>query len=169
MNHRFSLNGDGKQVPLNPISPDGQESAPPDNPNFREEQIISALRGRFDDLKQLWQDAEEELRRFRLPHGAEYCYASDEEAHPYCCYFLGFVRYGKWWRICHGYCSTHEPPDRALPSERNWKPITECPFDLRLKMIDVFDNLRAQVIQEAEKAIPGLDQALTRFRRFLNG
>ena len=82
MTDRFSVNGDGKKrPPSNRISPvDGQRSAHLNNPEAeREQQIIEALKGRYDEIEALWTQAEEDLKRFRIPHAVVHFYASDDE------------------------------------------------------------------------------------------
>src|SRR5438093_487948 len=104
MNDRFSTNGDGKKpVPKNRISPtDGQTPAHADNPQDEcERQIIKALKNRYDKIEALWNEAEDDLKRFRVPHGVEYFYASDYDGGYPIHYALWWVRHGKAWRICH--------------------------------------------------------------------
>jgi hypothetical protein len=164
MNNRFSTNGDGEKSSPNDVSRsmDGQKPAHPDSPNHENEQhVIKALRGRYDEIEALWNEAEEDLKRFRIPQDVEHCYETENRCHPCIHYLLGFVRYGKGWRICHGEC------DDNYRDEPAWKPIIECPLDVRLKMISYFQNLRKKVIEAAEDAIPKLDKAISSFRKVL--
>jgi hypothetical protein len=163
MNDRFSLNGDGHARPhKNRISHTGsQEPAHPDDA------LPMALRRRYDEIETLWEEAEEDLKRFRIPHTVEYLYSTDDRGHPVYHFFLGFLKYGKQWRICHGFCQDHGFPAGDLPEERNWTPLIECPLDLRLRMMDEFENLHKKVIEVAEKLVPELDERISSFRRIL--
>lgn len=172
MNDRFSTNGDGKKpAPKNRISPvDGQRPAHPDNPETeREQQIIEALKGRYDQIEALWEQAEEDLKQFRVPHRVEHCYYSDyDHGYPFH-QSLWWTRYGKGWRIVHEARTAYSEIDEKHDDECEWKPITECPLDLRLAMIAEFGNLRKKVVEAAEKAVPTLDEAISSFRKTLKG
>jgi hypothetical protein len=168
MNDRFSMNGDGKKRPPRNrnSSRDGQSPAHPDD---REEQIIEALKRRYDEIEALWNKAEADLKRFRVPRGVEHCYDSDyEHGFPIHC-ALWWVRHGKGWRICHEVRTAYSEVDEKRPDECDWKPIIECPVDLRLRMIPEFEHLRRKVIEEAENAVPKLDEAISSFRKLLKG
>jgi hypothetical protein len=170
MNDRFSVNGDGKKPgPKNRISPvDGQKPAPPDNQQYEgEQQIIKSLKGRYDEIEALWNKAEEDLKRFRIPHGVQHCYFSDYESGWPEHHALWWMRYGKAWRIVHEIRTGYSEFDDKRQDECEWKPITECPLDLRLAMISEFENLRQKVIEAAEQAVPTLDEAISRFRTIL--
>jgi hypothetical protein len=169
--NRFSVNGDGKGRPPNDrISPTKGAAKParPDNPQAdREEQVIKSLRERYDQIEALWTEAEEDLKRFRVPHRVEHRYYSDYE-HGYPEHHgLWWTRYGKGWRIVHEVRTAYSEVDDKRPDECEWKPITECPLDLRLAMIAEFENLRKKVIDAAEKAVPALDDAIYSFRKIL--
>jgi len=170
MTDRFSMNGDGKKPSSkNRISPmDGQTPAHPDHPqDEREQEVIKALRGRYDEIEALWNRAEEDLKRFRIPHAVEHCYFSDgEQGYPER-HALWWMRYGKAWRIVHEIRTVYSAVDDKHPDECEWKPITECPLDQRLAMISEFENLRQKVIEAAEQAVPNLDEAISSFRKIL--
>jgi hypothetical protein len=172
MKDRFSTNGDGKsRTPKDRMSPvDGQTFAHPDNPqDEREQQIIKALKGRYDEIEALWKQAEEDLKRIRIPQPVEHCYFSEYEHSYPIHYSLWWMRYGKEWRICHGQVNAYSEVNEKHPDECEWKAITECPLNLRLRMISEFENLRRKVIEAAENAIPTLDEAISRFRKILKG
>jgi hypothetical protein len=169
--NRSSMNGDGKSRPPNDrISADAGSNKPvrPSNPdNQREQQIIDALKGRYDEIEALWKQAEEDLKRFRIPHAVEHFYLSDydhgwPEHHVLC-----WMRYGKAWRIVHETRTAYSEVVDNRPDECEWKPITECPLDLRLAMIAEFENLRRKVVEAAEQAVPTLDNAISSFHKIL--
>src|SRR5688572_19076487 len=100
--NQFSSNGDGKdRTPNNRISShlDGQRPAHPDNQH--EQLTIQALTDRYDQIEALWNEAEDDLKRFRVPYPIEYCYDTDSDHGPTVEYALCWMRYGKAWRICH--------------------------------------------------------------------
>jgi hypothetical protein len=170
MTERFSVNGDGKKrPPSNRISPvDGQRSVHPNNPEpEREKQIIEALKVRYDEIEALWTQAEEDLKRFRVPYGVDHCYDSDYDGGCPTHYVLWWVRHGKAWRICHEVRWAHSEIDEKHHDENDLKPITECPLDLRLRMISEFEHLRKKVVEAAENAVPTLDEAISNFRKVL--
>ena len=170
MTDRFSTNGDGKKRPPNNriSSVDGQPPSPPDNPKDKhEQQIIKALKGRYDQIEALWTEAEEHLKRFRIPHAVQHCYFRDYEHGWPEHHVLWWMRYGKAWRIVHETRTAYSEVDDKHPDECDWKPITECPLDLRLAMISEFENLRQKVIEAAEQAVPTLDEAISSFRTIL--
>jgi hypothetical protein len=171
----LSTNGDGKKRPPTnriPSCTDGQKPATASNPkDEREQQIIKALKGRYDEIEALWTKAEEDLKRFRIPHRVEHCYDSNYDCGGYPEHrALWWARYGKGWRIVHEVRIAYSEIDDGRPDEScEWKPITECPLDVRLSMISEFENLRRKVIEAAEKAVPTLDEAISSFHKILNG
>jgi hypothetical protein len=172
MTDSLPLNGDEKKRPqTNRISsPDKRRPPPTKNPESeREGRIIDALKKRYDEIEALWSQAEEDLKRFRVPSGVEHCYASDYEGSYPIHYVMWWVRHGKSWRICHEIRKAYSEFDDKQHDESDWKPIIECPLDLRLRMIPEFEHLRRKVIEEAENAVPQLDNAITSFRKILNG
>ena len=125
--------------------------------------------GRYDEIEALWKQAEEDLKRFRIPHAVQHCYFSDYD-HGYPEHHaLWWTRHGKAWRIVHEIRTAYSEVDDKHPDECEWKPITECPLDLRLAMIAEFKNLRQKVVEAAEQAVPTLDEAISSFRKILKG
>jgi hypothetical protein len=167
-----SQNGDGKsRAPINRIAEVAKKSATP--AEAHENEIIAAVAGRYDQIDALWLRAEEDLRRFRLhtvvctlpfesfsldPNDFEG--QGDKEHH-----CLGFLRYGKSWRICHGVYRDLPP---GYDEEPHWTPISDCSMEMRIKVIPVFQELRQKVIESVEQTVPKLDAALANFRRLLD-
>jgi hypothetical protein len=171
--HRFSVNGDGKdRAPTNRISSkDGQSPAQCNKlKDEREDRIIKALKERYDEIEALWNEAEEDLKRFRSPFAVEHCYDSDYDHGNPTHYSLWWTRYGKGWRIVFEERIAHSELGSGYPDEsREWKPVIECPLELRLHLIDKFPRLREKVIEAAESAVPGLEEAISSFRKILKG
>jgi hypothetical protein len=150
--------------------PDGQKPAHRKTPKeHHEQQVIDALKGRYDQIEALWNKAEEDLKRFRVPHAVEHRYASEHEGNYPIYYSLLWVKHGKAWRICHEQCNGYNEVGMAEFDEIDRKPITECPLDLRVSMISEFENLRRKVIEAAENTVPTLDEAISSFRKILKG
>jgi hypothetical protein len=163
MNSRFSKNGDGKDH-----APTPRISAPLDAEQHREQQIIKNITGRYDQIELLWNEAEEDLKRFRVPHSVDYVYDEEDYQGGNICpraYFLGWMRYGKGWRICCGYRAEHLDNDRYY--ELDYKPVTECTLDTRVAMMHHYKALREKVVATAEGAVPQLDEAIANFRQIL--
>lgn len=161
-----SQNGDGKNCALT------NRFTSPTPAEEREDQIIAALAGRYDQLDGLWQHAEEDLRRFRLhtpvmtaPFKSNPLFASDyDERGPRAYYMLGFLRCGKHWRICYG---VQHDPVNGPDEEPHWTPISDCSVEMRIEAIPVFEELRKKVVETAEQTVPKLDKALANFRQIL--
>ena len=171
MNDHSSMNGDGKhRAPNNRISSSlgGQKPGQPENE--REQQTIKALTARYDEIEALWNRAEEDLKRFRVPYAVVHCYSSDyETGGPPLHYSLSFRRYGKGWRICYEIAKAYSELNPGAQDEWDCTPIIECPLDRRLAMIPVFKALRKMVVEAAEQAVPTLDEAISDFRNLLKG
>lgn len=163
--------GDGKgRAPNHRVAAGAKKPVPPvDEP---ESQIIAALAGRYDQLDALWQQAEEDLKRFRLhtvvataPFKSFPLLEDDIEGKgPHEYHFLGFLRCGKSWRICYG---VSQDSQNGVPDEPHWTPISDCSVDLRIETIPQFEELRKKVVETARQSVPKLDTALESFRRIL--
>ena len=162
MNNRFSINGDGKQR-----AHSAQNAPPPKQPNEHERQVIDSLTGRYDELEALWKEAEKDLKQFRIPSPVMHLLYSDYECCPSRNFFLAWTRYGKEWRICHVQQYAISEVDDQREDECDTTPIIDCPVETRLHMISQFENLRRKVIEEAEKVVPRLDEAIANFRKIL--
>lgn len=151
---RFSMNGDGKK--------------PSTDLDQRQRHVTEALSARFKELNNLWIEAEESLRTIPLPVGASFQYASEDvyDEHPggpQITRHLGFVKAAGGWRICQG-----SQYDEHPEFDYDWKPVTECTLDLRVKLIPYLAKLREKVLEAAEACVPRLDDALEEFRKTLS-
>jgi hypothetical protein len=151
--HRFPLNGDGTN--------------PAPKPDDRDRNVVTELSKRYKELSALWDKAEERLLKYRVPVDVSYCYKSylanesatgDAQVHSY----LGFVKYGRGWRICH--CQNH---DERPEHDWAWKPVVDSTLDVRVEAFQHLDALREKVIKAAEECVPKLDNALADFRQKL--
>ena len=152
--NRFSMNGDGKKrVPNDRIS--STDGHTPNNPNDeREQHVIKALKERYDEIEALWNDAEEDLKRFRVPHAVPCHYDSNHEGNCPIYYSLWWMKYGKGWRIVHEERYAYSEFDDKREDECEWKPIIECPVALRTSMIAMFASLRPARTATARHAAP---------------
>jgi hypothetical protein len=170
MNDRFSTNGDGKEpAPKNRISSTLGSQKPNQSENEREQQIIKALKGRYDQIEALWNEAEKDLKRFRVARTVRYLYHSDYDGGCPIHYHLTFGRYGKDWRICYERVFAYSEFDDKRDDEVECKPVIEWPLEVRLAMMSHFESLREKVIEEAEKIVPELDDAISNFRKMVKG
>jgi hypothetical protein len=169
MTDRFSANGDGKPRPSNnriSATGAGRPPAQPINPNERDEQIIKSLRERYDEIEAIWEEREADLSRFPIPEAAELYLGTDSDGGGAPMqYYLAFMRYGKGWRICHGWRICYSEVDSRLHDEENFRPVIECPLDVRLSMLEQFEELRKKVIEVAEAAVPKMDTVIAKFRK----
>ncbi len=170
--NRFSVNGDGKAHASNgrkqPATTGPAPASSGDVQIVREQQLIKSLTDRYDEIESLWTNAEEDLKQFRIPRSVEHCYESDYDHGIPMHFSLSWTRYGKSWRICHEQRTSYSEVDEGRQDEVEWKPIIECPLDLRLHMIREFEKLRTKVIDAAQKAVPELDDAISQFRHILH-
>jgi hypothetical protein len=163
-----SRNGDGKdRAPSKRIS----SSLGGQKPSQHEQDVIKALTVRYDEIETLWKQAEEDLKRFRVPYAVEHWYSSQYEGSPPIHYGLSWTRYGKAWRICHVEHEAQSEFGNAPPEYDRYEytPIIDCPLALRLSMIDEFRKLRQMVVEAAQKTVPELDEAIANFREVLQG
>lgn len=151
--NRFSLIGDGKH------------SLPPSDD--QEHQVVAELTTSYKELAALWEEAEERLRKFHIPvdvyirYDSEDMCGEDSPLHPIdrIHSYLGFVRYGRGWRIC--FCAN---ADNHPEYDFQWKPIVDCRVDIRLEAFPHIDKLRDEVEKAAKDWVPKLKEALTSFR-----
>jgi hypothetical protein len=140
----------------------------PERLHIEEEEEEKGLEeGRQDEIEALGEQAEEDLKRFRVPDGVEHRYYSDYDRgsplhHSWC-----WGRYGKGWRIVYQIPTASSEIDETHDDVFECKPITECALDLRLAMIPEFESLRQKVVEAAEKAVPTRDEAISRCRKSL--
>jgi hypothetical protein len=139
-------------------------------PYAPEQEIIKEVRKRYSELEDLWDEAEKDLRRFRVYRPVKHSYNGrnmipDDPDSPYGCEYLSWRRYGKAWRICHGTYFDESPPEE----NSDWTPVVDCPVDVRVEAIAQFQGLREAVIKAAEASVPELDKAICKFRNVLKG
>ncbi len=58
------------------------------------------------------------------------------------------------WRLSIGYSDDLRP-------DPNWKPLRDATAQERLQAIQHFDKLRQKIVEEKEKLIPKVEQAIT--------
>jgi hypothetical protein len=157
--HDPSLNGDGVPGRNLPFA------------KAEETKIIKDLSGRYQELESLWKQAEDDLRQFRVPETVAVNLDDDVERDfvlrgmPCDYYTLEWRKCGKNWRICH--VMTIIVGDDILPDDGRVTPISDCPYDVRLRMIEHFPELRAKVVEAAQKAIEQLDGAIDNLHKML--
>ena len=116
---------------------------------------------RYDQLNALWLEAEEQLRKFHIPHGIchvyEYYEPDPDRSGPDANLCLGLQKVKGEWRICHGCYRDDFPPFEV----EDWTPITECSAEIRVRAAQNLPGLREAVVESAEDFIPKVDDAIT--------
>jgi hypothetical protein len=130
----------------------------------RESQATLAMNSRRDRITQLWQEAEDRLKRIGI-HSAVWVptnsYEPEGFPHDVLSDSLIFAKVESGWRICYGVT------DSLHDCMNSVKPIAECNMHIRLGMIPFVGRLRQKVVEEAEQIVPKLDSAIGEFEREL--
>jgi hypothetical protein len=72
---------------------------------------------------------------------------------------LGIDKHQCKWRLCHAY--DHELNDDGPLYE--FKPIVECPVDVRVRAAKVVRRLHERIVRSKEEYIPQVDEAIKEF------
>lgn len=125
----------------------------------------NGLFARYDELNQVWHDAERMLTSFHIPHEYNVIYVSywadndgpsyEEHLH------LGLQKVKGSWRICHGYS------DDIHPEVRVWTPITECSAMIRVSAATHFDKLFEEAVRVSEQFLLRTAKAISHLRNFM--
>jgi len=142
--------------------------AEPSASDVRRAKVAETLTGLYDKLNQGWVAIEEKLRSMLPPREAWVSYASWDEDYRdpeagsiHAC--IGLVKYRGNWRICHGrYNDMHEP------GPGSWKPIVECSVEERVAAVKSVDKLREEILNQAEKSIPKVNDAAAELAKALD-
>lgn len=137
------------------------------NAAARAEKARQELFSRYDELNDLWKQAEERLTKYHIPQPVSFTYCSyspDEEALRYGCQrhlHLGIQKVKGAWRICH------DETDDRWPDEEHWTPITECSAITRVQAVKHLASLEDAVVRNTEGFIPVVDEAIQQLSQFL--
>lgn len=115
--------------------------------NIQEEMI-----DRYNKLEEMWVTVERKLVSFHIPHPISIP-MNDSTS-------IGFRKIGGKWRVC---CSW-EPREMYHP---DWRPITDCPVDIRVDASSFAAKLMEAAVKAAEDFIPKMDEAIEGLRSFL--
>jgi hypothetical protein len=158
LNHpRFSSNGTGKR-------PEPSQASLEE----RSRRTAEALAPRYDQLNELWAEAETRLKAMQVPRYVWVVYKREdiEPADPYSrsyCECLGLVKARGEWRLCLGQFVKDEynghPSDPDQPT--NWKPIADCSVEERVEAAAHLTALRKEVVVSAEHYISKVDEAVS--------
>lgn len=113
--------------------------------------IFKALEESYAELNRAWAQAESELLKFSIPNSVCVFIGEDAEHN-----YLGFIRHGGKWRICHGYTALETDPIE----QGTWTPIAECALSIRLECVKHFEDLQAKVRRAAIKAVKDVRSAV---------
>lgn len=128
--------------------------SPTKPPNSSEKQPLDAstvrngLLAAYDKLNSSIREAEKQLFDLHTPvecH-AVYCrelFENGDETH----YAIGWQKVGTEWRLCHGAFDARHPVDCE------WRPLIECPVDIRVDAVGGYGKLRSELIEAAQEYI----------------
>jgi len=135
--------------------------------NERAEKARTVLFSRYDQLNDLWLQAEKELAKIHIPRSAEFCYQHyDDCGYPGECLrdYIGVRKIKGKWRICLGSYERGDIPDEI---HDHWTPITDCSADARVWAVRYLPQLWEAVVKSAESFIPEVDEAIDKLRKAL--
>lgn len=160
-NHRFSRNG---KLPDNPTPP---TSKPGHTDQDDSRYVKNEIDIRLDKLNELWQAMEGKLLGMQPPRQicCHYFDHHDEDDDVVERLFLGIQRHGSKWRVCHAIV----PGSTKEPEAKDWKPITDCSIEIRVKAADHVHRLEYHVTQTGKRFIPDLDRAITKLEKAILG
>jgi hypothetical protein len=157
LNHpRFSVNGTGTRP-----------SAARPNLDDRSRRTAEALAPRYEQLNQLWAEAESRLKAMQVPRYAWVICKhvpidpEDQYSADYCdC--LGLVKYRGEWRLCSGSCVLDDfhPQLPGTEQPTNWRPISDCTVEERVEAAPHLGKLREAIVVSAEHYVAKVDEAI---------
>lgn len=135
-----------------------QASAEPPKP-------IDPLVAHFDELNELWSEAEKELATYRVPHTI-YVEVNEHDipgGHGTESDALVWIKRGGEWRICWG------PSRNPDYEEGSWdiKPISECSMEERVRAVEAFPLLQSKAREARTAYIPKVAAAVDKLRAAL--
>ena len=132
----------------------------------RSRETTEALYARYDQLNELWIQAEKLLTQAHVPEPVFFAYdepwyreptAQEEPVATFC---LGLLKVKGKWRICHG-----SRPFKLTDQEPDWNLITECSASERVMAAEHLPALYERVIESAKEFVQTVDTAIADLRR----
>ncbi len=155
----------GRRVSSNGQAERTEMSVPP--LALRSHRAAEALGPLYNQLNQLWADAEARLKAMQVPRYVWVVYNREEldpenEYSPIHCECLGLVKVRGEWRLCLGQFvddEFHQSPS-APHQPANWKPIADCSVEERVQAAPFVGELRAKIVDSAEHYISEVNEAI---------
>jgi hypothetical protein len=129
------------------------------------DEVCGALNRGYDDLNKAWAQVEAAVKKFHLRDGASFVYdsAEDDPSQPRGQWnsLLGYVWCRGSRRVCHAIqYEDYMGASSDCPDESSdWKPITECPADVRVKAVPHATKLYTEVLKAASALVPVVERA----------
>ncbi len=128
--------------------------------NDRNEKVNEALEARLEQLNLVIEGKEKQFKSMMVARDTVLCFHSYEEendGHGEYQHLLGMIKQKGGWRLCYAhhyenYCH----PDREV----SWKPLVDCSIEARLRAAPHVEKLRDKIIEEKEKLMPELENAI---------
>lgn len=131
------------------------------------------LLAQFKNLEDVWKKAEALLAKSHVPCEVSVkvrsgTLGSESEPEGVVTTYLAYCKVKNQWRIA--VVEETEifncPPDFEGRSEES-KPVTECPVDVRLEMLEWFDKLYTEVVKTTDRYVPKINGAVKKFEKVL--
>jgi hypothetical protein len=118
---------------------------------------------KYDHLNQMIAATEEFFKSLKCP---THTYIGYNDSHNEDCGItdwetLGFIRFHDKWRIVHAFCNSDE-----IGILNNLQPLADCPISVRVTAANEIERLYKAIIEQKEKFIPEVDNAINEFVKF---
>lgn len=125
----------------------------------RNQSILASASPLFEKLNQAWGEIDDFFRRNGVLVGCfvpvGYYYEDDRhDMQPIGEYVLGIQKIKGSWRVCYGTF------DYRHASEISWTPVTECPIQERMDLLESVALLFGKVVETNEKYLEEIDAAV---------
>jgi hypothetical protein len=154
------------KLPLRKRSTSETSPAPASDPI---QQVGEEIVATYQQLEEAWKKAESILAAAHVPVDVKvkvgnYTHYHHEEPYGDSMMYLGYVKLKNQWRICYITETTWvQQPDDDVEC----RPITECPVELRLEMMDWFPKLHEKVIKVTKDYVPKIKEKVAAFENTL--
>ena len=131
----------------------------------RNEAAVKAANPLFGELNNTWEKIEDFFRKQGVLRPVEttlwtFTMEMSPHAEDVGEYQIGIQKFKGKWRICFGTCYYQNPGT-------DWQPITECPTDRRIELLDYVDRLYEALVKSNETYVPELEEAVQKSKKIL--
>jgi len=129
-------------------------SRPKNELDERSRNADKSLAQRYDQLTQLWVDAEKRLKALKVAHDVSVTY-NHSEGFPDDWELLLVTKYQGQWRLCHAFdCDGQEEGPTHV------QPIVECPAEIRVNAVPQLRRLHQRIVESKEEFVSKVDEAI---------